>query len=433
MKGGIKVKTLKKKSTSTLTPAEDKLSKARIHLVCTAPFFGSVALGVPCILDERAVTACTDGRQIRFAPSFLAKLDTRQVVGLIVHEVLHIILKHSLFREDRDPKLWNCACDYAINLIIKDGGYYLPPNGLVDEQYRGLSAFQIYEVLAQEAGNTVRPDEDEEQEEGEGDEESGDGAEDGDEEQDGDTAAGSNDPAKSPTGWGDVEDPTDEQGKALSESALQEVSDKIDGSVAVAESTARLAGNLPAELDRVLGEAKKPLVNWRDALRKHLSEISRDDWSWRRPSRRHRDFVLPSLHSEGLATILVTVDTSGSIDRDQFEQALGEVCEVAQSIKGKVFLGSCDTEHYGFEEYSYGDPLPELKGGGGTDFRDSDRAVEEIIATGEEVKVHLFITDGLTSSWGSEIVPTVWAIHSDPTQDIHPPFGERLDIPRGSP
>ena len=45
MKGGIKVKTLKKKSTSTLTPAEDKLSKARIHLVCTAPFFGSVALG----------------------------------------------------------------------------------------------------------------------------------------------------------------------------------------------------------------------------------------------------------------------------------------------------------------------------------------------------------------------------------------------------
>lgn len=430
-----KVKTKKKSPTLGLTPAEEKLSKARIHLVCTAPFFGSVALGVPCILDERARTACTDGRQIRFAPSFLAKLDTRQVVGLIVHEVLHIILKHSLFREDRDPKLWNIACDYAINLIIKDGGYYLPTNGLIDEQYRGLSAFQIYDLLAQDAGNTTRPDEDE-GDEGEGDEEGeeSDGAGDGEEEGESDSsAAGGKGSGKSPTGWGDVEDPTDEQGNPLSESALQEVADKIDGSVAVAESTARIAGNLPAELDRILGEAKKPLVNWRDALRRHLTEVSRDDWSWRRPSRRHRNFVLPSLHSEGLATILVTVDTSGSIDRDQFEQALGEVCEVAQSIKGKVFLGSCDTQHYGFEEYNYGDPLPELKGGGGTDFRDSDRAVEDIIATGEEVKVHLFITDGLTSSWGSEIVPTVWAIHSDPTQSIEPPFGERLDIPRGSP
>lgn len=424
---------------------EEKLSRARTWLVLNAPFFGTIALTVPSILDESARTACTDGQRIRFAPSFLEKLEVRQVVGLIVHEVLHIILKHPLVRGHRDPSLWNQACDYAINLILLDGGYYLPEGGLVDQQYRDLSAFQIYEVLAKKRDDKKEEPQDsqqDKQEDGDQQDQQSSGGQGGDEksdeksdeQSDGDsdgTEAGDQEAEGEPqgTGWGDIEDPKDEcSGKPLTEAQAQELSDKIDSTVASAETTARLAGTLPSGLARLLGDARKPLVNWRDQLRRHLTERTTDDWSWRRPSRRHRDFILPSLSSEGAGVIAVTVDTSGSINADQYQQAVAEVCECAQSIRAKVFIGSCDTQHYGFEEYLEGDPLPKLQGGGGTDFDHASQTLERFISDGNEVKVHLFITDGETCNWGDEVCPTVWAIHRN-TTNITPPYGELVNIP----
>lgn len=449
-----------------ITP-EEKLSRARTWLVLNAPFFGTVALTLPSILDESARTACTDGTRIRFAPSFLEKLEVRQVVGLIVHEVLHVILKHPLVRGHRDPSRWNQACDYAINLICKDGGYYLPEGGLLDEKYRDLSAFQIYEILSKKQEEQKQEQQQQQQQEqgddqdssgsGGGDEESdeksdehsdesGSGDSEGDESEDsessgdqagdqsgdqGDEQSGdqSGDQQGS-TGWGDIEDPKDGSGNQLTEAQAQELSDKIDSTVATAEATARLAGSLPAGLARLLGEARKPLVNWRDELRRHLTERTTDDWSWRRPSRRHRDFILPSLCAEGAGVIAVTVDTSGSIREEQYQQAIAEVAECAQTLRAKVFIGSCDTQHYGFEEYLDGDPLPKLRGGGGTDFDDASEKLESLVSDGHEVKVHLFITDGETNRWGREVCPTVWAIHGN-TTNITPPYGERVNIPLG--
>ena len=165
-----------------ITP-EEKLSRARTWLVLNAPFFGTVALTLPSILDESAKTACTDGTRIRFAPSFLEKLEVRQVVGLIVHEVLHVILKHPLVRGHRDPSRWNQACDYAINLICKDGGYYLPEGGLLDEKYRDLSAFQVYEILSKKQEEKKQEQQQQQQQE-QGDDQDSSGSGGGDEESD---------------------------------------------------------------------------------------------------------------------------------------------------------------------------------------------------------------------------------------------------------
>jgi len=179
----------------------------------------------------------------------------------------------------------------------------------------------------------------------------------------------------------------------------------------------------------VLGNSRKPAVNWRDTLRRLLTEKTKDDWSWRRPSRRHRTAILPSLCSEGAGVLAISVDTSGSISPELYEQAIAEVQECAQSIKARVFIGSCDTTHYGFDEYLDGDPLPKLRGGGGTDFDDASVKLEDLISQGNEVKAHVFITDGEVNNWGAEVCPTVWAIHSN-TRNIQPPYGELVNIPR---
>jgi predicted metal-dependent peptidase len=407
--------------------AESILEKARVRIVCDAPFFGAIACGLPSELDESVGTACTDGTRIRYAPTFLEKLDVRQVVGLIAHEVLHIALLHSVNRGSRDPQLWNQACDYVINLILKDGGYYLPEGGLLDEKDRNLSEYQVYEILAKDRAEKQKQKQQkqDDQSSSKQDDKSSSSGAGGDEQSDDQSSDG--EPDKS-SEWGKVEDPT-EDGKPLSEAKKAEVSEKILQSVAGAEATARLAGNLPAGLDRLLGSSRKPAVNWRDTLRRLLTEKTNDDWSWRRPSRRHRTAILPSLSSEGSGVLAISVDTSGSISPELYEQAIAEVQECAQSIKAKVFIGSCDTEHYGFEEYLDGDPLPKLRGGGGTDFDDASVKLEDLISQGNEVKAHVFITDGQVSNWGAEVCPTVWAIHSN-TEGIQPPYGELVNIPR---
>jgi predicted metal-dependent peptidase len=407
--------------------AESIIEKARVRIVCDAPFFGAIACGLPSELDESVGTACTDGTRIRYAPTFLEKLDVRQVVGLIAHEVLHIALLHSVNRGSRDPQLWNQACDYVINLILKDGGYYLPEGGLLDEKYRNLSEYQVYEILAKDRAEKQKQKQQKQdnQSSSKQDDKSSSSGAGGDEQSDEQSSDG--EPDKS-CEWGKVEDPT-EDGKPLSEAKKAEVSEKILQSVAGAEATARLAGNLPAGLDRLLGSSRKPAVNWRDTLRRLLTEKTNDDWSWRRPSRRHRTAILPSLSSEGSGVLAISVDTSGSISPELYEQAIAEVQECAQSIKAKVFIGSCDTEHYGFEEYLDGDPLPKLRGGGGTDFDDASVKLDDLISQGQEVKAHVFITDGQVSNWGAEVCPTIWAIHSN-TEGIQPPYGELVNIPR---
>ena len=45
------------------------------------------------------------------------------------------------------------------------------------------------------------------------------------------------------------------------------------------------------------------------------------------------------------------------------------------------------------------------------------------------MKCHIFLTDGDTCSWGEEIVPTIWGIHST-RSDINPPFGVKVEIPQ---
>ena len=62
---------------------------------------------------------------------------------------MHIALMHHTRRGDRDPRLWNLACDFAIDQELTAMGFDVP-DPLIDARFAGLNAEAIYAILKRE-------------------------------------------------------------------------------------------------------------------------------------------------------------------------------------------------------------------------------------------------------------------------------------------
>ena len=91
----------------------------------------------------------TDGRAVWFNPEWCEAHGVEKTMGVIAHEVLHVVNRHHLRRGERDAELWNVAADLLINRLLEDDKYVLPPDGLFDRdrRYAGLSTETIYAHL----------------------------------------------------------------------------------------------------------------------------------------------------------------------------------------------------------------------------------------------------------------------------------------------
>ena len=126
---------------------KDKISKARAGLILDQPFFGSLSLKLILKEDRTCETAWTDGVSLGYNPAFIDELHLDQVKGLLAHEVMHCACAHNTRRGNRDGKRWNIAADYAINPLLNEAGFALPPGVLFDFSYKGKSADEIYTLL----------------------------------------------------------------------------------------------------------------------------------------------------------------------------------------------------------------------------------------------------------------------------------------------
>jgi hypothetical protein len=99
-------------------------------------------------------TMCTDGTRIIFHPEFVASQTDEAIRFVLLHEILHCIGDHMTRRQNRNPLIWNYACDYAINPTLNgENGIDWPKNkdgsrmGLFEEKYEGMRAEDIYEII----------------------------------------------------------------------------------------------------------------------------------------------------------------------------------------------------------------------------------------------------------------------------------------------
>jgi len=406
-------KTLVDIPETTLSDEEvrDKLIKARIEMLMSAPFFGNLATRL-IIKDATSwcPTAATDGKYFYYNKHFVAALSDAECVFLMGHEVLHCVYDHmdANRRGDRHPVLWNVANDYVINgdLIDARVGEEIKLVQIChDWKYRGKVSEEIYDDLykqAKEDGRIMEMDSfdvhlDREEGDDEGSGSASKGNTDGDEDGDG--------PAK------------------YTAEEKEQISQEFKNATMQAAKAAG-AGNLPGGVKRLLNDLLNPQLDWRQLLAMQIQSVMRSDYTMATPSRKglNEGYYLPGLDRETTIDIVAALDMSGSIFDDMARDFLSELKGIMdQYTDFKIHLLCFDTEVYNpkvFTQNDMGEFMEyELNGGGGTDF---DCVFNWMKEEGVQPKKLVMFTDGYPyGSWGDEG-------YCDSLFIVHGGYGDRI-------
>lgn len=389
----------------------EMIIRSRVQLLLNHPFYGNLATRLIIVDGSGWIpTAGTDGRHLYYNVDFFSKMTREEIDFVVAHEVMHCVYDHMSRRGSRDPRLWNCAGDYVINLELVDNRIGRLPTivkGLYDTRFRKMFTEEIFELLKQE------------DDDGKGDpnadsfdvhiDMSPDGKDqDGDNESD---ATGKNGPIP------------------LSKEDRHAIKDEIKQAVMQAAKAAG-AGNTPAGVKRMIDELTDPQMDWREILNMTIQSCMKSDFTFQRPSRKGwgSGIYLPGMKNDFMLDVDIAIDTSGSISEKMLRDFLAEIKGIMEQFADfKLRIWTFDTEVHNPAEFSSdGDGLESLleydiQGGGGTDFMVNWTFMEE-----EGIEPHKFImfTDGYPyGSWGNEdYCDTVFLINNG-SKDIVAPFG----------
>lgn len=382
-------------------------------------FFGSLALQLTPVARPKIETIATDGRSLFYNPEWIEQKSMPELIGIVAHEVMHLALLHHTRRKGRNKAKWNMACDYAVNPLLVNAGFTLPPEAKINPAYDGKSSEDIYRLLPDDGDNGDGS--------GEGEAGGDDNSQDGEDAPGDDAAAGTGQGSGDCGGCGEVLDAVNEDGSKPSPADVQQIEADQQVSVVQAHNLAQQAGQGSADLARLTEWLKTAQQNWIEELRRFILQTSRDDYTWKRPNKRFLSMglVLPSLHSSKMGEMVIGIDMSGSTFDwlDDFVAQLKAIHEDVRPTKLTVIY--CTDQITGIEEFEADDLLSlHPRGTGGTDLRAIFDYVER---EGIEPACMVVLTDLETPFPDREPdYPVVWAASTD----IPHPWGDRVQLRR---
>jgi len=386
---------------------------ARMTILTRSGFFGLLLMHMKFALDDSIGTAATDGEKIYFDPKFLNEISDRELVFILMHEIMHVALRHVSRTGNRDDFKFNVACDIVVNSNILQAArmdpasitvrrygesMHLTPKG--DEGYK-YTAEEVYEMLppspkhsCSKPGSGGKPKQ-------------GNGSADG----------FADDHSK----WGNVDD---EALDALWDNRIRDAYE-----VSKSRASGKNAGNLPLGIERTLKELLKPRTDWRVLLNDFIQEEV-VDYSFMPPDRRFSDspFMLPDFNETETVVrdILFMIDTSASMSEDEITQAYSEIKGAIDQFGGSLegWLGFFDAKVLPPVQFTDESEFRVIrpKGGGGTSFK----AIFDYVRDGmtdREIASIIILTDGYASfpeESAAMGIPVLWVINND---NVEPPWG----------
>ena len=420
-----------------LTPEQaDKWAKTRVALVWHCPAFAHIFFSMLDNAGSKHVAmftrdvpiAATDGSNLMLNPDTFFELSLGERIFVCCHEIMHCIwnhigLMHGFMRRGKvsypdgtslpyDQMLMNVATDLVINdCLIESKVGVFNKNWLHDKNYATSmdSAIDAYrKIFKQHKGK--KP---------------------------GDQPGGGDGPPCKGKGFDQHLPPGTSQGKDAQEAASSRNEVEWSTQIAAAANAAKLQGKLPAGLERLLGEILEPKVDWKEKIAALFArKVGSGSYDWRRPDRRLivRDIYAPGRSGFGAGTVVIAIDTSGSIGELELNMFFAEMAGILEDVKPKrLVVMWCDAKVHRVDEIEEASDLVELKkkgapGGGGTRF---EPVFDEMQKLGlDNVDALVYLTDGYGSfpKKPPEYV-TIWGNISQPGI-VKYPFGDVVDIPK---
>lgn len=372
--------------------AEQKLTAARTRLILDNPFLGVLVLRMPLVnATDWCETSGTDAKNIFYNQTYINNLTLSQVQFVLAHEALHCGLSHFARREQRTRRRWDVACDHAVNQLLVNEDLEQPQGTLLNAEYSGLSAEEIYLCIDSETNEQpmdqhyydAEPDEPQQIDTSTTDNDSSNVAADTQSEPSGQTAEPPGQTQNPPPDQSpDNQDTSDDLSQHKQSSHPQPLSnaeqDRLDTQwqqrLASAAQQAAQTGKLSESMSRTLERLLQPVLPWRALLARFMSSTARTDYNLTRPSRRREgDAILPSLHTRQI-DVAVALDTSGSVKENELNEFLTELDAIKGTMNARITLFACDDNldrdcPWIYEPWDTMQLPAKLGGGGLTDFR----------------------------------------------------------------
>jgi len=389
-----------------------QITRAKVQLQNEKPFFAYLIMGMKFIEKKDIGTMGVDSfGNCYYNPDFVEKLSEDDLKGVLAHEVLHLILEHLQRGKDYNPKIHNIACDLCVNDMLFENNFCLPSGALLPRYHRyefhnsdGTEIIiedinkKTSEIIYHELLKHLKDDEK---------------ATDGENEK-------------------RFDKHIEGDGKPLSKEQKQEIKNKWKKAVSEASAYARQKGDMPKGLGIFIDGLLNEKVNWKSLLYKYLTRTIPYDYSYSRPSKRSfsTGVYMPIMRKEAIE-IVVSLDTSGSIQGQELKDFMSEINGIAKSFNNlSMKLIICDSEIHDIYTIGNGDSEAInkliIKGGGGT----SHKPIYNYVKTHlPNTRLLVNFTDGYTDlNELDESINTLWVICKNGVDESRIPFGEVIKL-----
>lgn len=445
-----------------ITPKQQEaITLGTAYLMWQQPFFSCLLIDQMRIVYTRGVPiAATDGKSIFLNPDTYCLMKVNERGFVLAHEVAHAVFDHPrlgwrlsqagrvLYADGEilpyNHELMNQAMDYVINaMLIKSNVGAMPKmvNIMGKMEQVGLcdpfiatgveSTIDVYRSLYRQ-----QPPPPPGKGKGKGkDRGQGQGSSNSQSDPDEGEGEGQGEGEGDHGGFDRHLKPGEGSGQTPAQAEREHNDMTWRHAVAAAAQTARTMGKMPAGMERLVDDYLEPPVDWREFIEGFLSRtLGGGGYTWERGDRRFLvrrpdPIYVPARSGHGCGTVVVAVDTSGSIGERELTLFFGCLSGILSDCKPqRIVVMWADAAVGRVDEVEDAMDLDVLRrkgavGGGGTDFRPVFDEVEEM-GLSPDALVYLTDMHGTFPDMAPRY-PVIWA----KITDVEAPWGEQLRLP----
>ena len=458
--------------------AYDLLQRAKCRLIMKEPFYGTIAMMFEFKeskhIPTMGVSIVSNGMvKCIYSPDFVKGLSLEQLYAVIMHECEHIIRMHPVREENRNHDGMNIAADFTINgkrsnptcaykeegsspIVPMEDGCFIPEDWPANEN---METYYTMLPRCKKCDNIVPWDHktgkaSDKHKCGQNQSQQGQGQGQNQSQNQGQSSGGAGQQQGQGQGQGNMPDGVEvcpgcgrpykpngdyggsdgAGGKLIDDHSTWRESDVSEDEARqivkqiVDQAASNSQGNVPGHLKEFIDALNKPVVRWREIMRRFLGRHSGGcRKTYARRNRRYDQFGLKGASHHAVATLGVIIDTSGSISSDDLRQFFAEIEAISSKTKTWVLqwdTGLCDFQ----KRYRRGDwKTIEVKGRGGTAM---DKSQDWVVDNNIPADAVIMLTDGYTG-WRKEKMPMPFFVClTTDTEDSLPDYAEHVKMPK---